>query len=169
MISYDNIWMVLMENRWKITIFSIESKQIFSQLSTFKKHCENTHKKNPCILYQESDIVYRVIFFQRISAFKTWLKNPKNRKLKLCLLFGLNVFFNVLTFIRINYQCSKLNTYLVIVFLSEWVYSVYIEIPLRLSPAPTFRALKKIWAQWCYIFLCTFVNREWLDQLTLWI
>ena len=79
----------------------------------------------------------------RISAFKTWLKNPKNRKLNLCLLFGLNVFFNVLTFIRINYQCSKLNTYLVILFLSEWGYSVYIEIPLRLSPAPTFRALNK--------------------------
>ena len=78
----------------------------------------------------------------RISAFKTWLKNPKNRKLKLCLLFGLNVFFNVLTFIRINYQCSKLNTYLDTIFPSEWGYCVYIEIPLRLSPAPTFGALK---------------------------
>ena len=31
-----------------------------------------------------------------------------------------------------------------IIFLSEWGYSVYIEISLRLiSPAPTFRALKK--------------------------
>ena len=79
---------------------------------------------------------------ERNSVFKTWLKNLKNRKLKLCLLFGLNVFFNVLTFIRINYQYSKLKTYLVILFLSEWGYSVYIEIPLRLSPAPTFRALK---------------------------
>ena len=40
-------------------------------------------------------------------------------------------------------MCSKLNTHLVILFLSEWGYSVYIEIPLRLSPAPTFRALKE--------------------------
>ena len=79
---------------------------------------------------------------QRISAFKTWLKNPKNRKLKLFLLFDLNVFFNVLSLIRINYQCSKLNTYLVTIFLSEWGYSVYIEIQLRLSLAPTFSALK---------------------------
>ena len=87
--------------------------------------------------------LYSIFYvFKRISAFKTWLKYPKNRKLKLCLLFGLNVFFNVLTFIRINYQCSKLNTYLVL-FLSEWGYSVYIEISLRLSPALTFRALKK--------------------------
>ena len=26
--------------------------------------------------------------------------------------------------------------------LSEWGYCIYIEIPLRLSPTPTFRALK---------------------------
>ena len=32
---------------------------------------------------------------------------------------------------------------LITIFLSEWGYCVYIEIPLRLSPAPTFRALKK--------------------------
>ena len=55
------------------------------------------------------------------------------------------VFFNVLTLIRINYQCSKLNTYLVTtIFLSEWGYCVYIEIPLRVSPAPSFRALKNM-------------------------
>ena len=53
----------------------------------------------------------------------------------------LNVFFNVLTLTI--YQCSKLNTYLVTTFLSEWGYCVNIEIPLRLSPAPTFRAFKK--------------------------
>ena len=34
--------------------------------------------------------------------------------------------------------------YLVTIFLSEWGYCVYIETPLRLSPDPTFRALKKI-------------------------
>ena len=34
-------------------------------------------------------------------------------------------------------------TYPVTIFLSEWGYCVYIEIPLRLSPAPKFRALKK--------------------------
>ena len=37
----------------------------------------------------------------------------------------------------------NLNTYLAIIFYSEWGYCVYIEILLRLSPVPTFRALKK--------------------------
>ena len=41
-----------------------------------------------------------------------------------------------------KYQCSKLNTYLFTIFVSKWGYCVYIEIPLRLSPAPTFRTLK---------------------------
>ena len=31
----------------------------------------------------------------------------------------------------------------VTIFLSIWGYCVYIEIPLRLRPAPTFRTLKK--------------------------
>ena len=43
-----------------------------------------------------------------------------------------------------NYQCSKLITYLITTFLSEWEYCVYIEIPLRLSPVPTIRALKNM-------------------------
>ena len=42
-----------------------------------------------------------------------------------------------------KYQCLNLNTYLVTIFLSEWEYCVNIEIPLRLSRAPTFKALKK--------------------------
>ena len=42
-----------------------------------------------------------------------------------------------------NYECPKLNNFLVTIFLSEWGYCVYIQIPLRLSPAPTFRALRK--------------------------
>ena len=52
-----------------------------------------------------------------------------------------SMFFNVLTLIK--YQCSKLNTNLDTIFLSEWGYCVYIEIPLRLSPTPAFGALKK--------------------------
>ena len=48
-------------------------------------------------------------------------------------MFGLNVFFNVLTLIRKNYLCSKLNTYLVTIFLSEWGYYVYIEITLSVE------------------------------------
>ena len=89
-------------------------------------------------------------------------KSEKSRKLKCCSLFGINVFFNILTLMRINYQCSKLKTHLVTIFLSEWVYYVYIEILLRLSPTPTFRALKI-----CYIFLGTFVDLERFDPLIL--
>ena len=61
---------------------------------------------------------------QRISAFKTWYNSPKIRNLKLCILLSLNVFFNFLTLIRINYLCSKMCTYLVTIFLSEWGYCV---------------------------------------------
>ena len=48
----------------------------------------------------------------------------------------------MLTFIRGNYESSKLNSNVVKTFLSEWGYCVNIEIPLGLFPAPTFRALK---------------------------
>ena len=61
-------------------------------------------------------------------------------KFDLCLLFGVNVFFNVLTFIL---QCSKLITYLVTIFLSELQCCVHIEIQFNLSQAQTFRTLKK--------------------------
>ena len=42
-----------------------------------------------------------------------------------------------------NFYMKNTNTYLDTVFPSEWGYCVYIEIPLRLSPSPTFGALKK--------------------------
>ena len=65
----------------------------------------------------------------------------------------------VLTFIWKRYQYLKLNTYLIRHFLSEWGYCVNIEIPLRLSPAPTFRTLKKYErSDVTFFFLCTFVN-----------
>ena len=44
-------------------------------------------------------------------------KNKKIRKSKFCSLFGLNVFFNVLTLIGKKYQCLKLNTYVHVVTL----------------------------------------------------
>ena len=59
--------------------------------------------------------------------------------------------FNSYTY---NYQCSILNTYLVTtIFLSEWEYCVYIEIPLRSSPAPTLRALKNMSAVMLHFLL----------------
>ena len=42
-------------------------------------------------------------------------------------------------------------------------YSGGIVLTLRLSLAPTFKALKKR-AQWCHIILCTFVNIELLES-----
>ena len=38
----------------------------------------------------------------------------------------------------------KLNTYPATIFPLEWGYCLYIEIPFRLSPDPTFRALKNM-------------------------
>ena len=91
----------------------------------------------------DQGLTIRLVRKGKNQRLQDLVKNPKIRKFKLCLLFGLNVFLYVLTFIQINYQCSKLNTYLVIPFLSEWGYSVYIEIPLRLSPAKHSEPLKK--------------------------
>ena len=90
-------------------------------------------------------------------------QGEKIRKLenKIVFIVWSQCLLQYLTRIWIDYQCSKLNTFLITIFLLEWGYCVYIDIPLRLSPAPTFGA------QWCYIFLCTFVNIEWLDQLSL--
>ena len=95
----------------------------------------------------------------------TWWKNPKNRKLKLCSLFGHNLLFNVLTLTRINHQCSKLNTYLVTIF---QIGGIVFTLKFHWDKAtPQHSEPLKLWAQWCYIFLCTFVNIEWPDQLTL--
>ena len=61
-------------------------------------------------------------------------KSEKNQKIKIlfivwsqCVLLCFNSYMK-------EYQYSKLNTYLVTLFISEWGYCVYIEIPLRLSP-----------------------------------
>ena len=63
------------------------------------------------------------------------LKDQKIRKIK--------ILFIVCSFIRGNYDSSKLSANVVKIFLSELGYCVNIEIPLRLCSAPTFRALKK--------------------------
>ena len=60
-----------------------------------------------------------------------------------------------------------MNTNLVTILLSEWGYSVYIKILLGLSPAPTIRAFKKYDSSDVTFVLHTFVDIEWLDQLTL--
>ena len=76
-----------------------------------------------------------------------------------CVLQCINSYIKKIPMFKIEYLISY-NLF------SEWVCCVYIEIPLRLSPAPIIRALK-IWEQWCYTFLYTFVNIEWLNQLTI--
>ena len=105
---------------------------------------------------------YLIFHIKRISAFKTWWKNQKIRNSKLCSLFGLNVFFNVLNFTWKNYQCSKCNP-------SELGYCVYIEIPLRLSPAPTFRALKNMSAVMLHflIHICEYRMTWSIDPLNI--
>ena len=84
---------------------------------------------------------------QRISAFNTWWKKSENLKIKIfkkivhCLAsMCSSIVFN---FLMKKIPMFKMNTYLVTLFLSEWGYCVNIEIPLRLSPASTFRAFKK--------------------------
>ena len=94
----------------------------------------------------------------------TWWQNQSIRKSNFLVIVWSQCVLQCFNFYM--KKCSKLNTYLDTIFPSEWGYCVYIEIPLKLSPAPTLGALKK-WAQWCYIFLCTLVNKEWHDQLIL--
>ena len=110
---------------------------------TFSRNqCESTRmniSRNPCESFSLPDL--QGCFIGSVPL-RPGEKNPKHRKFKLCSLFILNVFFTVLTLIQINYQCLKLNAYLVTIFLSESGHCVYIKIPLRLSPATTFRALK---------------------------
>ena len=53
---------------------------------------------------------------QRIIALRPGEKNKKIQKSKL----WFNVFFSFKLLHEKKYQCSKLNTYLVTAFLSEW-------------------------------------------------
>ena len=88
-------------------------------------------------------------------------KNQKIRKSNFLVIVWSQYVFQCFNFYMKNYQCSKLNTYLDTIFLSEWGYCVYIEIALRFSPAPTFGALKNERSD------VTFVNIEWHDRLTI--
>ena len=129
----------------------MSSDHAYTHMSVFYWHWQNIN----CLLAYLSRRLKWAFLIERISAFKTWWKNQKIRRLKLCSLLSLNVFFNVLTLIWINYQCSKLHTFLVRIFLSEWGYCVYIEIPLRLSTTPTFRALKNMSAVMLHFLMHT--------------
>ena len=61
-----------------------------------------------------------------------------------------------------------MSTYLSTIFLSKWGFCGYIDILLRLGLATKVRALKNMNAVMLRFF-CTYVNREWLDQLALWM
>ena len=89
------------------------------------------------------------------------MEKSENSKIKIlfivlyqCVPQYLNSNAKKLGMFKIEYLSSE-------IFLSEWGYCVYIEIPLRLNPAPTFRALKK-----CERKNVTFYYAI-IDQLTL--
>ena len=125
MTNFNQIWHTATFGKGKFTFLEMRG-HVFLQLKikTFSGTTEPVLTKLNTKHFRVKRIqVYsmkRLIFRRKnnskiarmISAFNTWRKNSKIGKLKLCSLFGLNVFFNVLTLIRINYQCSKLNTYL---------------------------------------------------------
>ena len=73
------------------------------------------------------------------------------------------------SYMKNKYQCSKLNTYIVTTFLSEWWYCVNIEIPLRLRSAPTFRALKNMSAVMLHflIHICEYRMTWSIDHLNI--
>ena len=96
----------------------------------------------PC-LYKRQNIILCFIALKGSVPLRPGEKKKKIRKSKWCSLFGLIVLQCFNSYMK-KYQSSKLNTYLITAFFSEWGYCVYIEIPLRLSPAPTFRALKNM-------------------------
>ena len=80
-------------------------------------------------------------------------------------MFCLNVFFNFVTLIRKHFQCSKLNNYLVSIFLSERVLCLHWN-SIVIKPRPNIQSpLKYEYSD--VTFFCTFVNIEWFDQLTL--
>ena len=100
-------------------------------------------KIESCYCYLRVQFLSIWSFHLKDHCLKTWWKNKKTRKIKIllivwpiCVLICFKSYTN-------KYECSKLNTYLVKLFLSEWGYCVYIEIPLKLSSPPplTFRAL----------------------------
>ena len=73
------------------------------------------------------------------------VKKSENSKVKIlfivwsqCVLQCVNLTWKKIPMIKIEYLSIDTT------FLSEWGYCVYIEIPLRLSPVPTFRALKNM-------------------------
>ena len=69
-----------------------------------------------------------------------------------------------------KYQCSKLNTYLVTINLSFKMGVLCLHWKsIEIKPSSNIQSPEKIWAQWCYIFLNTFVNIERPNQLTLYI
>ena len=109
-------------------IYVILYRYSFSSQETLRYFIPN---EKIFVIYSKGSVLFRP------GAKKT----RKIRNLQFCSLLGLNVFFNVETLSRKNYQCSQLNTYIIIIFLSEWGCCVNIEIPFRLSPSPTFRAL----------------------------
>ena len=114
-----------------------------------RNHCIFYHKNfsiigpffNAFILF----ILYtkNLVFFYKGSVSLRPREKIKNSKVKIFFIVWSQCVLQCFNSYMKKYQCSKLNTYLVTIFLSEWGYCVYIEIPLRLSPAPTFRALKK--------------------------
>ena len=68
------------------------------------------------------------------------VKKSENSKVKILFIVWSQCVLRCINSYKRKYQCSKLNTYLVTTFLSKWGYFVYIEIPLRLSPAPKFQS-----------------------------
>ena len=83
---------------------------------------------------------------ERISAIKMLYSSENIRKIENeycvhCLVSWCSSMFKLLS---VKCQCLKLNTYLVTIVFSEQGSCVYIEIPQRISPAPTFKALKNM-------------------------
>ena len=115
------------------------------------RECTNIKDVNACLVLLPSidsfpSKVHEMFTDEKKSlkdqCLQDLVKKLENSKVKIFFVAWFQWVFQCINSYMKKYQCSKLNFYLVTTFLS-WGggYWVYIEIPMRLSPAPTFRAL----------------------------
>ena len=68
----------------------------------------------------------------------------KIRKIKILFMVWSQIVFRCLNSYMKKCQCSKLNTHLTTIFLSEWENCVYIEIPLRPQHSEPFENMSAV-------------------------
>ena len=121
---------------------------------------ETTINTYPCSKTVSAEEIFKVLqsCFSGVDLSKGSVplsgeKKSEKSKIKILFIVWSQCVFQCFYSDMKKYQFSKLNTYLITIFLSEWRHCVYIEIPLRLCPAPTFKDLKNMSAVILHFFI----------------